>query len=104
MLTFEKVLDVFADYLAQDTDCEVILTKHGYTVLGFDSRYNNWSDVRHCETPEEMRDALLDAYGNHLEYTTTIGRQLQPKEKRLSEQEESAIQDKLDALRERCGE
>lgn len=33
MMTFEKVLGVFKDYLAGDTNCEVILTKHDYTVM-----------------------------------------------------------------------
>lgn len=33
MMTFEKVLEIFKDYLAEDTDCDVVLTKHGYTVM-----------------------------------------------------------------------
>ena len=36
MLTFEMVLEVFKDYLEEDTDCEVVLTKHGYTVMQWD--------------------------------------------------------------------
>lgn len=27
MLTFEKVLEVFKEYLAEDTNCEVVITK-----------------------------------------------------------------------------
>jgi len=33
MLTFEKVLEVFKDYLAADGMYEVVMTSHGYTVL-----------------------------------------------------------------------
>lgn len=33
ILTFENVLEIFKDYLLEDTDCEVIPTKHGYTVM-----------------------------------------------------------------------
>lgn len=36
MLTFERILTVFADYLAADTDVEVIQTRHGYTYLVWD--------------------------------------------------------------------
>lgn len=28
-MTFDKVMDSFAEYLNEDTECEVILTKHG---------------------------------------------------------------------------
>lgn len=104
MLTFEKVLEVFADYLEQDADYEVILTKHGYTVMGFDNRGKDWRDVQFCQTPEEMRDALLCACENYLEYTTTLDRQNQLGKEDLTEQETLGIQEKLDALRERCGE
>lgn len=104
MLTFEKVLEVFADYLEQDADYEVILTKHGYTVMGFDDRDKDWSDIKLCETPEEMRDALLDAYENYLEYTTAAGQRNQLGKERLTEQEALDIQEKLKALRLRCGE
>ena len=33
MLTFEKVMAVFKDYLAEDTRYEIVMTSHGYTVL-----------------------------------------------------------------------
>ena len=37
MLTFEKVMAVFKDYLAEDARYEIVMTSHGYTVLEWDS-------------------------------------------------------------------
>ena len=62
MMTFEKVLKVFKDYLAEDTNCEVILTKHGYTVMQWDENSTSWYGVEYCETPEDLRDELLSSY------------------------------------------
>ena len=33
VLTFEKVLEVFKDYLASDDMYEIVMTSHGYTML-----------------------------------------------------------------------
>ena len=45
MLTYEAVLKVFADYLKEDTDYEVVLTAHGYTVMGWDKYREDWNNV-----------------------------------------------------------
>ena len=34
MLTFEKVMEVFRAYLTEDTRYEIVMTSHGYTILG----------------------------------------------------------------------
>lgn len=62
MLTFEKVLEVFRDYLAEDTDCVVVLTKQGYTVIQWDENSKSWYGVEYCETPEDLQDELLSSY------------------------------------------
>lgn len=36
MMTFEKVLEVFNDYLNKDSVLEVVNTKRGYTVMIWD--------------------------------------------------------------------
>ena len=59
MLTNEIVLKVFSDYLARDTDFEVILTSRGYTVMGFDNHRQDWNTVDYCPTPEALLDSLL---------------------------------------------
>lgn len=70
MLTFEKVMEVFQDYLSEDTRYEIVMTSHGYTVLEWDSRANTWAGEELCATPEIMRDVLLDCFTGYLEYQT----------------------------------
>ena len=68
MLTFEKVMEVFKDYLSEDTRYEIVMTSRGYTVLEWDSSANTWAGEELCATPEIMRDALLDCFTWYLEY------------------------------------
>ena len=72
MLTFEKVMEVFKDYLSEDTRYEIVMTSHGYTVLEWDSRANTWAGEELCATPEIMRDILLDCLTGYLEYKAII--------------------------------
>ncbi len=72
MLTFEKVMEVFKDYLAEDTRYEIVMTSRGYTVLEWDSRANTWAGEELCATPEIMRDVLLDDFTGYLEYKVII--------------------------------
>lgn len=74
MLTNEKVLEAFGDYLSQDPDYEVVMTSRGHTVMGWDNKAEVWRDVQYCGTPQALRDALLDAFENYMEYITTLGR------------------------------
>lgn len=39
-------------YLAEDTNCEVVLTKHGYTVMQWDEKFKDWHGVEYCELPK----------------------------------------------------
>ena len=41
MMTFEKVLEVFNDYLNKDSVLEVVNTKRGYTVMIWDEKDYN---------------------------------------------------------------
>lgn len=61
MLTFEGILEVFADYLDADPDVEVILTRHGYTYLVWDGARHSWENCEACATPEELLDMLTGA-------------------------------------------
>ena len=72
MLTFEKVMEVFKDYLAEDTRYEIVMTSHGYTVLEWDSTAKTWMSAELCATPEIMRDILLDDFTGYLEYKAII--------------------------------
>ncbi len=68
MLIFEKVMEVFKDYLTEDTRYEIVMTSHGYTVLEWDSSSNTWAGEELCATLEIMRDVLLDCFTGYLEY------------------------------------
>ena len=68
VLTFEKVMEVFKDYLTKDTRYEIVMTSHGYTVLEWNSSANTWAGEELCATPEIMRDVLLDCFTGYLEY------------------------------------
>ena len=73
MLTFERVLDVFQPFLAEGV-YEIILTTHGYTILEWDSRCQEWISVKLCSTPDDMAETLLEHLSNYLEYKATLGR------------------------------
>ncbi len=74
MLTFEKVLEVFKDYLATDGMYEIVMTSHGYTVLEWDAQLGDWTGAKQCGTPQDMADALLYGYTGYLEYQATLAR------------------------------
>lgn len=96
MLTFEKVMEVFKDYLTADTRYEIVLTSHGYTVLEWDSRANTWAGEELCATPEIMRDVLLDCLTGYLEYQTitAIGEVTEIDQERITAQRQEFL-DKL---------
>ena len=96
MLTNEIVLKVFSDYLARDTDFEVVLTSRGYTVMGFDNHRQDWNTVDYCPTPEALRDSLLNAYESFRELEITGG------DRDLTEKEEAKLAKERDALTALC--
>ena len=74
MLTFEKILSVFEQFLSENGIYEIVQTSHGYTVLEWDSCAKEWISVKLCATPEEMAETLLDNLTGYLEYKATLGR------------------------------
>ena len=101
MLTYEKVLEVFKDYLAEDDSCEVLTTSQGHLVVDWSSRKNDseWVTSRLCQTPEHLRDVLCSRYEEYQGYLLTNGY-----EREVLPQEEQDIQRMGAALAERCGE
>lgn len=71
MLTFEKVLEIFQEYLDTDQALDVAWTKRGYAVMLWDYTSCDWSDVVCCATPEELFDKLLDSFTGYQEYLLT---------------------------------
>lgn len=99
MLTNDRVLAVFQDYIREDSSCEVVQTSRGYTLLEWNECENAWYDAQLCQTPELLRDALLDAYTGYLEYTVvTHG------ERDLTAAENRLVQAAREVMLERCRE
>ena len=98
MLTFENVLGVFAEYLREDTDLEVVLTKRGYTVMCWDNTLAGWSDTDFCATPEDLRDTLIDFYASFVQVNMTGGK------RDLTPAEEQQIQNECENFRRLCDE
>ncbi len=73
MLTFEKVLEIFADYLAADETTEVYISRHGCVRVEFDQDFHYCSGEV-CHTPKELLDLLADDYRTYLEIELTKGR------------------------------
>ena len=61
MLTFEKVLEIFADYLTADETIEVYISRHGCVRVDFDQDFHYCSGEV-CHTPKELFDLLADDY------------------------------------------
>ena len=96
MLTFEKVLTVFADYLQQDPLYEVVLTSHGYTLMAWEPRKSQWYNAEIMDTPEILLGALLCKYAEYLE------EQLTDSERDLTAEEQTEIHAKCSRLKTDC--
>ena len=73
MLTFEKVLEIFADYLTADETIEVYISRHGCVRVEFDQDFHYCSGEV-CHTPKELLDLLADDYRTYLEIELTKGK------------------------------
>lgn len=75
MLTFEKVLEIFKDYLALDTELEVCKSRYGYIRVEFDeiSGIPDYCSGVVCRTPEELFNVLLDDLQVYEEIRLTKG-------------------------------
>ena len=96
MLTFEKVLTVFGDYLQQDSLYEVVRTRHGYTLMAWEPARSIWYSAEYMATPEVLLDSLLDAYANFMEDRITDN------ERELTKQETDEIQRQCSLLQAKC--
>lgn len=74
MLTFEKVLNMFEDYLAKDLEVEIVQTSRGYLRIEWNGDLPYCDGGYVCHTPEELFDTLLDDYKGFLEVELTKGR------------------------------
>ena len=98
MVTFEKVLTVFDDYLQQDPLYEVILTSHGYTLMAWEPERNQWYSVEFMATPQILANSLLDAYSSFRES------QITGNDRDLTQQEQNELKKECDLLLAECTE
>lgn len=68
MLTYEKVLEIFADYLGEDECAEVVSTRHGHALMMWEPVLRGWEQVTCCDTPRKLFDALLEEYDKYYSY------------------------------------
>lgn len=97
-MTYEKVLAVFAAYLAEDDTYDVVLSKHGYTVLNGEANCRELYGALLCRTPEELRDTLLDAYHEYRSFQMVSDNL----ERRLTKVEKDMIEAECQNLLDNC--
>ncbi len=96
MLTYDKILNVFEDYLQQDPLYEIVSTSHGYTLLAWEPDREEWYNAQILKTPNAMLNALLETYSSYLEDKITQN------ERDLTPQEQAQIDSQCKQLREKC--
>ncbi|HIS49330.1 MAG TPA: hypothetical protein IAA80_02355 [Candidatus Gallacutalibacter pullistercoris] len=98
MKTFEKVMEIFRDYLDSDQEEEVLKCRRGYLRVTWngDSRY--CVDGILCRTPEELFEVLLSDYRGYEEIQITKGR------REVTEDDEKLAEQFCQKLRERWEE
>lgn len=77
-MTYERVLEVFKDYLSADKDSELLNTSRGYLVLYWESCHNTWVTARLVQEPEELRDILRERYEEFQSYQFSQARKRDP--------------------------
>ena len=61
MITYEKVMEEFKEYLEMDEDLEVVKLKHGYYLFIWDEvRKEYFFDTEVIRTDGQLIDALID--------------------------------------------
>ena len=99
MLTFDRVLEVFSDYLDEDKSYEVLRSSRGCMVVNWENYENDWVTVQLCQTPEDLRDILRFSYVEYQGFRLTDGYQ-----RDLTEQEDMDIEQMGIELAARCEE
>ena len=96
MLNFEKVLGVFKEYLDGEDMYEIVMTSHGYTLMGWNAPRKEWHTAKYLETPEIMLEALLETYADYL------ADELTESDRDITPAEQAEISTKCQHLRTLC--
>ena len=95
MLNYEKVLDVFKEYLAGEDMYEIVETSRGYTLMGWNEPRKEWHTAKYLETPEIMLEAL-ETYADYL------ADELTESDRDITPEEQAEISAKCQHLRTLC--
>lgn len=74
MLTFEKVFEIFKEYLAADAEVEIVTTSRGHLRIEWAGSSPYCDDGYLCRTPEELFDKLMEDFRGYQEVKLTRGR------------------------------
>lgn len=74
MQTFEKVLEIFRDYLTLDLEEEVLKCRRGYLRVTWNGDSPYCVEGILSQTPEELFEVLLSDYRTYEEVRLTRGR------------------------------
>ncbi|MFI3214658.1 MAG: hypothetical protein R3Y24_15180 [Eubacteriales bacterium] len=96
MLTFEQVLEVFNEYINEDEDCQVVITKQGYTVMMWDCCMMDWIFVTYCGTPVKLRNTMMNNFYHFWEWKYTSG------ERDLTKDEKKKLKNRCEELKIMC--
>ncbi len=96
-MTYEKILEVFADYLFQDDSCEVLQTSRGPLVMDWSSGKTEWFSGQLCRSPAQLRDVLRSHFE---EYEAFLLGENGTRD--VTEQEEKDIEKRGAELAARC--
>ena len=99
-MTFEKVLQVFHDYLEEDPMYEIVTTSHGYALMEWDETEQNWNESFHLPTPESMLEKLLNVYQMYLTWQMLCDTDREE----LNADERSKVAAQSEYLRRKCME
>lgn len=96
MLTYEKVLTTFADYMAEDVEQDTIKARHGYITAYWHTERAEYDFLQTSTTPEELLDALVGDYTQYQLFKLTRGQREEIPE------EKASCEAMGEALREKC--
>ena len=96
MLTFDKLLSAYVDYLSTDEDIEIITTKKGYVGLTWDSERCVLCETEFLETPEAMKEFILSSYETLQQVHITKGK------RDLTDEEVAKVKTMVQAMSDLC--
>lgn len=96
MLSFNKIMEVFADYLTEELRHEVFKVKYGYMIILWDTGGVDYS-TKLCDTLEELAEELAGDTAISEIFKRTRGK------REATDDDEQAGKAIADTYRKKCG-